>query len=295
MPKLTTNSTSTTNPADSTGANPTDVNTTVPMVATATETTEMVPVTVTARLQQGIVFDLRFGTAFDGLLASTIRDQAKAVHYQETGRIVTGSMLDGGTRIKTPATVELPLARCQNAADDDWHWLATTGYPLGWDGELVAGDPDVHYLHTRLREHVAEQTVLKMPTTIDASSGRFRNYRLPVPVTVAYAVAWRAVGDPDKLRELTSAITSIGGRRNSGEGAVLSWDVTVDEAGDWNQFGHLHPDGTLGRPTPTSCASKLPDTTFNPARTGMAGIRPPYFHAATQRHVLLPEPFHHRR
>lgn len=273
----------------------------------------MIPLTITARLQQGVVLDTRYGTALDGLLASVIRDRAKAAAG------VPGSLYDGGLATPTPATVELPLAICPgqplpdheqtpalNEADlidpdpshlpallDDldavwghWHWAATTALPAQRDG-----DYDVHHIITRVPERLAENHATRLPATLSPSSGRFRMRRLPVPTTPTTHLTWRAVGDPDRIRDLLTDVTTIGGRRRTGEGTVLSWDVTPAQTStprDQWAHGHHHLDGTLGRPVPDHCLHRT--TPIPSSVAGRVGIRPPYWHQATQHDLHLPAP-----
>lgn len=253
------------------------------------------PLTVTAHLQQGVVLDPLFGTALDGLLASVLRDRAKSHASTEAGHPVTGSLLDGGLSADTPAEVPLPLARCSKGVLIDsvppsgwWHWAATTAYPVGFDHELVTGDPDVHYETTRVKERTAEQIALRLPMTLPPASGRYRMKRLPVVTTPCASLMWRAVGNPDVVADLVGDIYSLGKRRHTGEGTVLGWTVTPHLDSDPTQFAHLHPNGTLGRPTPEACVTSLG---LRVDRTGTAGLRPPYWHPATQHLLVLPEPF----
>jgi CRISPR type IV-associated protein Csf3 len=245
----------------------------------------MTALTVTARLQQGIVLDTLFGTALDGLLASTIRDRAKAERTHATGTLTTGSLLDGGLHEDTPAVVDLPLDRC--GTGPDWHWMCTTAYPTNPDGSLMSGDLDVHHHHSRIRERVVENTATRIPASIPPASGRYRMRRMPVVSTPATTVTWRAVGDPDAIADLLTAIPAIGRRRGTGEGTVLEWAITPDPTLDPFEAGHCHPNRTLGRPSPLHCVQHLGLPTD---REGVAGLRPPYWHFATQSRVVLPEP-----
>lgn len=250
------------------------------------------PLTVTARLQQGIALDVLFGTALDGLLASVVRSRAKAA-AAERGEFLTGSLLDGGLDADQPATVALPLSRCVNPAlveDPDWHWLCTTAYPVGLDGQRATGDPDVHHQHSRIREATLAHVADHLPASLPPASGRYRLRRMPVVTTPAAAVQWHAVGTPDAVSDLLMDLPAIGRRRGTGEGLVLGWDVTTHDdlpRDQWAQFGHCHPDGSLGRPAPPACLDRVD---LSADRYGVAGIRPPYWHPATQRNVLLPNP-----
>lgn len=247
----------------------------------------LTPLTVTAHLQQGVVLDTLFGTALDGLLASVVRDRAKATATAATGAPVTGSLLDGGLRVDQPTVVALPLARCGTLDDPDWHWLCSTAFPLTPTGDPMRGDLDVHHQHSRVRERVMEQAATRIPASLPPASGRYRLRRMPVVTTPAAAVVWHAVGDPDAIDDLLTGLPAIGRRRGTGEGTVLAWQVTATAATDPDRFGHTHPTGTLGRPAPHRCVTRLGLPTD---RDGVAGLRPPYWHPATQHPVVLPDP-----
>lgn len=246
-----------------------------------------VPFIVTAYLQQGIAIDSLFGTALDGLLASQARNRAKATRARLIGTPVTGSLLDGGLAAADPAVVELPLARCPLTTPETWHWLCSTAYPLQPDHTAMSGDLDVHHQHSRVRERVLEHVATRIPASLPPDSGRYRLRRLPVVTTPAYAVCWQAVGNPDLVLDLLDGLPSIGRRRGTGEGTVLRWQISPAPDVDPIRHGHTHPDGSLGRPSPRSCAEGI----GLPAdRTGTAGLRPPYWHRATQHAVVLPDP-----
>ena len=239
----------------------------------------LTPFTVTAVLQHGIVLDARRAVTLDGLLASVTRAGARPAG-------VPGSLLDGGLDTDAPADWDLPLARCDRAGE--WHWLCTAAFPVGVDGQpLPAGPPDVRRLLTRLDERRAAQVAVRVPAGAGGPRGRYRPRIAPVLATVAAAVTWRAVGDPAGVSALLDGLPAIGGRRGSGEGAVLAWQVqaTAGDNVDADWFGHTHPDGTLGRPCPVGCAARTGATGWT---VGVAGLRPPVMHPARQRELAVP-------
>ncbi len=63
----------------------------------------------------------------------------------------------------------------------------------------------------------------------------------------ATSLTWRAVGDPDLIRDLLTDLPSIGKHRSVGEGLVTRWDVTeTPDVPDWVAV-HEHEPGILGR------------------------------------------------
>lgn len=240
------------------------------------------PFTVHARLQQGAALDARFGVALDGLLAAQIRQQAKRALGLDGP--VPGSLLDGGQHAADPAEVDVPLARCARGREG-WHWLATTALPVGHDGTPVVPVLDVHHVNGRYDDRIGETVARKIPASIPPTSGRYRSRRLPVVTMPAAGLIWRGVGDPDAVRNLLEPLATVGARRGVGEGTVLAWTVTADPDADPDAWGHLHPDGSLGRPAPADCAHHLG---VHGVGRGLAGLRPPYWHATRQHLLVLP-------
>lgn len=237
-----------------------------------------IPLLVTAYLQQGIVMDQRYGLTLDGLLSSVVRQQ-KSGNIQK-------SLLDGGLNVENPELWDLPLARCE--VSKDWHWLCTGANAVDREGKTIIpylDSPDTHRLSVRSDERRANVVAVKVPADLGGTRGRFRPKVSPVLVTPAYALSWRAVGDADTILELLSTVSSIGGRRGSGEGYVLKWEVGEVEVDDPIGFAHLQQDGKLGRPVPKECAELFHAEKWV---EGTAGIRPPLFHESMQRLLAVP-------
>lgn len=233
------------------------------------------PMTVIAHLQQGLVYDTRHGLALDGLLTSVLRTRA--------AQGAPGSLLDGGLAMDEPQAWELPLAVCERAPGL-WHWLATSGLPVNSSGEPVPMVPDPHRLLQTLDERRASQVAIKQPQNVGGSRGRFRQRTTPVLSIPATKIVWHAVGDIAQVSALLSILPSIGARRGSGEGAVISWTVEPACPEDLNLFGHTHPDGTQGRPLPEECVHSLGRVSLEFAP---AGLRPPMFHPANQKMLVV--------
>jgi hypothetical protein len=230
---------------------------------------------VTAFLQQGVVYDVRHGIALDGLLASALRSN----EAQGT----PGSLLDGGLALDEPQTWELPLEACE-ASQGLWHWLATSGLPTDSEGKPVPLIPDPHRLLQTLDERRASQIAIRQPQHVGGSRGRFRQRVTPVLSIPAAKIVWHAVGDLAQVESLLTVLGSIGGRRGSGEGAVIKWSVEQAKPEDINRFGHTHPNGTQGRPLPEECIRSLGKVSkeFAPA-----GLRPPMFHRSNQKFLVV--------
>lgn len=239
-----------------------------------------VPFTVRARLERAAALNARVGPCLDGLLASVTRDRARSTG---DGPPVPGSLLDGGLDVDDPATVNLPLTACADPDTRLWHWACTTGTPVGHDGQPVTGDPQVTHLTGRLHETMFP-AVQPLPGSVPLARGRYRARYVPVVTTPAAAILWYGVGDPDQVADLLHDVTHVGGRRGTGEGHVLDWQVTACQGADTHRFAHAHPDGRLGRPCPVGCATRFTGWT-----QGIAGLQPPYWHRSRQHLLAVPD------
>lgn len=233
-----------------------------------------IPILVRARLAAGIAHAAPWGISLDGLLAAELWARRKALVRAEGGehvRALTQSV---------PPDLDLPLDRC-SPTEGPWHWAATCAYPEG-----NADQVDVHTWTGRVDHRALEQVATSLPKTISRRQGRYRSRRMPLLVTPCPAVTWHAIGDPDVITEILQEVPSIGKKRSTGEGHVLAWEVTALPDIDPLAAAHLHPDGTLGRPTPPACLSTLGDV--RTGGYGRAGIRPPYMHSQRQHDLHLP-------
>lgn len=244
------------------------------------------PLIVTAHLEQGIIMDQFYGLSMDGLLVSQTR-KAWASHLglERAG----GAELDGGLSVEDPVDWSLPLAACVPADEpESWHWLSSTATALGAEGEPLSDvPPGTHRLSVRLDARRAHQIAVKVPATAGGASGRFRPRITPVLNLPARAVRWTAVGCAEEVEGLLGSLTSIGGRRGAGEGAVMRWEVVTatPDVSAWH-FGHTGMFGTENqRPLPLSCARILG---LDNTRTCVAGIRPPVLHPSRQRRLSMP-------
>lgn len=230
------------------------------------------PLEVTAHLEGGIAWAGPWGIALDGILAGELHHQHRATHGEHI------PLVDD----PNPSDLSLPLARC-TLDPADWHWAATTAYPTGALEEL----PDVRWWSARVDHQHLEHLADTLPTNIREREGRYRARWMPLLVTVCAAVSWRCVGDLTAITDLVTPIVAIGKKRAAGHGHVTTWQITPrPDLTPWDA-AHLHPDDTLGRPTPPRC---LTGHHVRDGGVGAAGIRPPYTHPARQRHLHLPHP-----
>lgn len=235
-----------------------------------------VPVLVRAEMAVGLAHAAPWGVALDGLLAAQLWARLK------DGWRSAGISWERARDVACPPDLDLPLARCGADGDELWHWAATCAWP-----EDGAERTDVRTWTGRADHRHLEQVATGLPKVVSARQGRYRDRRMPVLVTPCSTVSWRAVGNPAAIRDLLAPVATIGKRRTSGEGQVLSWEVVEQPELDPLSAAHLHPDGTLGRTVTDRCRSligaELVDGGF-----GWAGLRPPYMHPARQLDLHLP-------
>ena len=229
----------------------------------------MISLQITATTPHGVVLSRPWGVALDGLLASVLWHRRKWA-ARAAGETFTYQ------HDRTPEVLDLPLARCGDPDHDpDWHWMATFA-------DLHPHSPNTHP-DIRWRTSRTDRTRLQHLSpvigsqVVSDSTGRYQRRVIPVMAHPATTLTWRAVGDPDRIRELLTEVPSIGKHRGVGEGLVTHWDVTeTPEVPDWSA-GHEHETGVLGRTTPLRC---LGAATAN--APGLETVRPPYLHPASR-------------
>lgn len=212
---------------------------------------------VTARLRHGAALTGMFPAPLDGILAAAAR-------RRRLGEAFDPNVVDRATEV-------LPLCTSARGAPEErpdlgkqWIWAATCAQIPETAVE------DVRWFHKRFRDQIAERVVDKVPTT--TASGRYKDWRLPLVVTLADELAWWAVGDRDRVADLLGDVHQIGRKRSQGEGVVLGWDVADAGPPAWAPI--LWQAGRIARPVPARGAAALgvPDAEMVPE-----SIRPPYF------------------
>lgn len=135
-----------------------------------------------------------------------------------------------------------------------------------------------------------ERLVQTLPTHVDDERGRWRRYAMPQLITLTPALTWRAVGNLQAIADLLTPIRAIGKGRARGEGTVTRWEITPAPTLDVWAAGHVHPDGSLGRPAPPACL--IDAGPIRDAGLALTGIRPPYLHPARRRLLRRTLPWH---
>ncbi|MGV9867249.1 hypothetical protein [Rhodococcus koreensis] len=236
---------------------------------------DMVPLMIRARMAAGVAHGVPWGISLDGLLASEIRENMKAMAREAGGEYIPYS------HDIVPEDLDLPLARCSGDGGQGWHWAATFAFP-----EDEVPGPHVQYWSARPDQQALEQMTAKLPALVSERQGRYRSRVMPLTLTVCRHLVWRAVGHPVAVAELLEPIVSIGKKRGAGHGHILSWEITEHPDAESWEFAHLHPDGGLGRTAPPACLHDLDHV--RTGGEGQMGLRPPYMHPARRSRVLLP-------
>ncbi|WP_262365850.1 hypothetical protein [Gordonia sp. OPL2] len=221
-----------------------------------------IPLRVRADLPHGVCFGQPWGISLDGLLASVIWHRRKAAAAAR-GDVLTYDPL------ATPEDLDLPLARC--TLGQPWHWMCTFA-----NTTPATSHPDTRTRSSRTDHADLQRLSALVPSTVSDARGHYRKRLIPAVATVTATVTWRAVGDPDAIRELLAEVSEIGKYRTSGEGRVNAWTVDDAPADDWWSAGHEHTPGVLGRIAPTACLADHPDLTHG--GRSRAAVRAPYTH-----------------
>jgi CRISPR type IV-associated protein Csf3 len=237
----------------------------------------MIPLQITATTPHGVVLSRPWGVALDGLLASVLwhrrkwaaRAAGEDFTYQDS---------------HTPETLDLPLAHCGDPEHDaDWHWMATFAdlHPRPKN----AIEPDIRWRTSRTdRTRLQQLSPVIGSQAVSDSTGRYQRRIVPVMAHPATTLTWRAVGDPDRIRDLLTDLPSIGKHRGVGEGLVTRWEVSETPNVPHWEAGHEHEPGVLGRCAPPRCVNE-------PRVAGLLGaatVRPPYLHPASRTAAYQP-------
>lgn len=218
-------------------------------------------VRVTARLRHGAALTGRFPAPLDGILAAVVR-------RRRLGPAFDPGVIDRRTEVLPLCTSHRGPPGGRPDLGKRWVWAATCA-------QFPDGTPeDVRWYHKRFRDQVAGRVVGKVPTS--TASGRFKDWRLPLVVTLAGELTWWAVGDPERVRDLLADVTQVGKKRSQGEGVVVGWDVIDAGPPEWEPI--VWHDGRVARPIPARAAASLG---VPGAATVVEQYRPPYFWVPT--------------
>ncbi|AOS94735.1 MULTISPECIES: hypothetical protein [Mycobacterium avium complex (MAC)] len=234
---------------------------------------------VTAFTPHGVVLSRPWGPALDGLLASVLWHRMKWA-ARESGNWLTYDP------DQPPQPIDLPLARCGDPDHDpDWHWMATFADLHPHHSGI--SQPDVRWRTSRTdRQRLQQLATTISSRTVSKHSGRYQDRTIPVTAHPATSLTWRAVGDPDVIRDLLADLRSIGKHRNSGQGRITTWDVTeTPDVAEWFA-GHEHEPGVLGRTVPPRCLRDA--TTGEIGAPGIGALRPPYHHHSSRTSIYQP-------
>ncbi|NKS56341.1 hypothetical protein GS504_01765 [Rhodococcus hoagii] len=237
------------------------------------------PLVVRAQLAHGISLDPLYPVSLDGLLAAVVW----GIHKSRLR--ATGTPTVPLIEQTYPPDLDLPLSICGDRTSGEWHWAATCAHAV----DHPTPDPEIRHHTGYLDTRHLDATVNRQPVSIPPYKGRYRERRLPTIITLTSAVTWRAHGDIDRVAELLATVDAIGKKRAYGEGRVLKWTVVPDPDPDADEFsaGHLHIDGSWGRPAPRHCLERARPGTRH-GGTSHGGLRPPYLHPSRRHPIVCP-------
>ncbi|MEE3755366.1 hypothetical protein [Mycobacterium intracellulare] len=233
----------------------------------------MIALKITAFTPHGVALSRPWGMAFDGLLASVVWERRKWAARAAGHHVAYQAN-------QPQETLPLPLARCGDPSHDDWHWLATFA-DLHPRIPFVT-EPDIRWRTSRTdRSRLQQLTPRIGRQVVSDTTGRYQRRVIPVMAYPATHLTWRAVGDPDQIRELLDddGLKAIGKHKGVGEGVVARWEVTeTPDITDWSA-GHEHEPGILGRTAPPRCLHDRPGQAVG--ALGVGSLRPPYMNSAS--------------
>lgn len=218
---------------------------------------------ITAEMRTGAHIARYDPVMFDGLLAAAVvRDATHGQGLPKTG---------------DPYDIPLPL-KCL--------WRSPEGLPLWAASCLWPREPhfaDVIYLHKRAQ--TGEFTAGRNGRySIQVSTGRWMERRVPTPTTLAAQGDAYAIGNADELQRLLNMISHIGKRRGAGLGEVRAWHIEECDGimADFGVHCVVIRDGVLSRPVPAGAvgALGLHDLIDEPPSL-LCGWTPPYWFGAT--------------
>ncbi|SIJ22338.1 Uncharacterised protein [Mycobacteroides abscessus subsp. abscessus] len=238
----------------------------------------MIALQITATTPHGVVLARPWGIPLDALLASVIWHRKKTTANEAGGHLKYHPDDE-------PEQLELPLQRCGDHDDQDWHWMAT--FSDHHPRTDATADPDIRWRTSRTDHLRLQQLTPSIGSqVVSDSSGRYQQRVIPAMAHIATTLTWRAVGDPDPILELLTDLQAIGKNRGVGEGLVTRWSVITTPEVDLWSAGHEHAPGVLGRSIPIRCVR---GTRADPERAVTATIRPPYLHPGSRVPAVHPQ------
>jgi len=218
----------------------------------------MKPLRITATFRSPVALDVPRWVALDALLAAV-----------EAKRLGLPPVSVGGPE-------EVPIHVQQHAA----------GFSMASFGVAEIAAVDLVHLRRRFDRRSGAILGRENSRKVNIATGPYKQWNKPLrPVTVARAV-WTAVGDQAWIEDTLTHVSSVGKRRNSGNGEVGRWTVEETE-----RFALWHPvqDGVL-RPVRTVPMDLAPREVDAEIPTIVARLTPPYwYHSGHQVLAAPPE------
>jgi len=139
---------------------------------------------------------------------------------------------------------------------------------------------------------------INAPATYDTSRGTYKAMLTTVHTALASRWHWWGSGDIDKVATVLGLLSSVGGRRGSGFGAVASLSIREDISAPWLVNGVEPGDFRLSRPVPLDrldallAAEDVARDELNPDVHAVVPLppwpRPPWAGAPTMIPTMIP-------
>ncbi len=165
----------------------------------------------------------------------------------------------------------LPLAVCADGGDPYWYYASSWAQ---WPEDADGQDTWNKRLATT---HIGLLAETGRPMRVQIKRGCYRAYHMPIFYRSALYVEWYCRGDVEQIGALLAPVMHIGKKRSQGWGRVVRWEIER-QAEDWSVWQA----GRLMRTLPILAASDLSQA------QAWYGIRPPYYEAANQSLVWMP-------
>ncbi|WP_132545437.1 hypothetical protein [Rhodovulum euryhalinum] len=162
---------------------------------------------ITAHLKNGFISRNPWAPAIDGIVGAVIQRERL-----------------GDKEFCSPAPSDLkpveglPFERIEH--EGLWWYAASSPIIVGAVGK------ERRYFHRRFDDH--RERHLEHDKKVETTKGPYKAYRLYDVRVICRAIRWHAIGDRAEIDRCVSKISQVGGKRGSGFGEVLRWEITDD-------------------------------------------------------------------
>lgn len=186
------------------------------------------PLKITFKLDgTGVYFDPAEPIHFDSLLCCAL------AHHHVQG--------EAPDRDGVPADIPIPLRKWFES--DTWGWRASALFP---DGDTIES---LQFWRKKFRQSRVELTA----GSPNLTNGTYREYNMPMPLTLCHSMVCWAFGDRQNVRRaLARNITHLGKKRSMGKGVIN--DIVIEAI---TEDHSLRKDGIAQRWLPAAEGTRL--------------------------------------